>query len=147
MADLSTEQAWDLIKKRKTFLDSRPIKLPSGGKHHRLLMGDSVRERFKLSMIRAPSGRSKLTFHKMDSANTPLLRLDLGDHVPTHVNPDKTSVRGPHLHIYREGYGDAWAVPLTSHHEFSGVCDVGGALNELCEFCNIANPPPVQLAM
>ena len=37
------------------------------------------------------------------------MRLDIEG--PPHRNPDGQEVPCPHLHIYREGYGDKWAVP------------------------------------
>jgi len=42
--------------------------------------------------------------------NIGLVRLDAA---PYHSNPDGTEIRNqPHLHIYREGYGLAFAEPV-----------------------------------
>jgi hypothetical protein len=37
------------------------------------------------------------------------MRLDLDG--PPHRNPDDEEIPWPHLHVYREGYGDKWASP------------------------------------
>jgi len=34
------------------------------------------------------------------------------DNAAQHVNPDGTVLRGPHLHVFREGQGLAWAEPI-----------------------------------
>lgn len=41
-----------------------------------------------------------------------LLRLDIDG--PPHDNPDGTTVKCPHIHIYKEGYNLAWAYPLST---------------------------------
>ena len=42
--------------------------------------------------------------------NIGLCRIDAA---PYHTNPDGTELRNtPHMHIYREGYGDKWAEPI-----------------------------------
>lgn len=50
-----------------------------------------------------------------------LVRLDLGG--APHRNPDGEEVPVPHLHVYREGYGDKWAVPV-SVNRFGNLADV-----------------------
>ena len=41
--------------------------------------------------------------------HVPLARID---NAAQHVNPDGTVLRGPHLHIFKEGEGLAWAEPI-----------------------------------
>ena len=41
------------------------------------------------------------------------MRLDIAG--PPHRNPDGVEMACPHLHVYREGYGDKWAVALLTN--------------------------------
>ncbi len=65
-------------------------------------------------------------------------RLDFGG--APHRNPDGEEVGSPHLHLYREGYGDKWACPVPPDH-FSNLDDLWLTLQEFMRFCNIAEPP------
>ncbi|GEM_PF-2690004 len=54
-----------------------------------------------------------LTFiHRITRNN--ICRLDYGRFIQSHSNPDGTIVAGPHLHVYREGFDDKYAIPLSS---------------------------------
>lgn len=44
-------------------------------------------------------------------ANEILLRLDVGC-TAKHTNPDGTIVEGPHIHRYREGFDEKFAMPI-----------------------------------
>jgi hypothetical protein len=52
---------------------------------------------------------TKATFQNRARAVIILYRLDI-DGAP-HRNPDDQEVPCPHLHVYREGFGDKWATP------------------------------------
>ncbi len=49
-----------------------------------------------------------VTFQLRHEHGEVLLRLDFG---PSHPNPGRVIIGSPHLHRYREGWGDAWATP------------------------------------
>ena len=49
----------------------------------------------------------------------------------------------PHLHVYREGYGDKWAMPVPTD-QFRAVTDVWTAFEDFLRFCNITRPPNVK---
>ena len=68
-----------------------------------------------------------------------LLRLDLG--FGGHRNPDDTEIRGPHLHVYREGYGDKWAYSLPKN--FTNSEDVFITLDEFMNYANIITKPNI----
>jgi hypothetical protein len=70
-----------------------------------------------------------------------LVRLDLAG--PTHRNPDGEEVPCPHLHLYREGYGDKWAKPLPADI-FSAPTDLWATLQAFQVFCNITQPPHIE---
>jgi hypothetical protein len=63
-----------------------------------------------------------------------LARLDFGG--APHRNPDDQEIPYPHRHLYREGYGDRWAIPLPAER-FSDVSDSWLLLLELMQFVNI----------
>lgn len=70
-----------------------------------------------------------------------LLRLDIDG--PTHENPDGTEVPTPHLHVYREGFADKWAIPLPSNR-FTSVEDLAHTFREFLEYCNVIDIPNIQ---
>lgn len=70
-----------------------------------------------------------------------LVRLDLGG--APHRNPDGEEISVPHLHVYREGFGDKWAtaVPLD---RFTATRDVWRTFEDFLRFCNITQPPHIE---
>lgn len=69
-----------------------------------------------------------------------LVRLDLGG--APHRNPDDTEVPAPHLHIYREGYGDKWAIAVPAEH-FRDTGDRWATLEDFLRYCNVTQPPRI----
>ena len=70
-----------------------------------------------------------------------LVRLDFNG--PPHRNPDGTDILCPHLHIYREGYGDKWAIALPKA-KFSNETDPWVMLQDFMNYCNIEEKPNIQ---
>jgi len=68
------------------------------------------------------------------------MRLDLDG--PPHTNPDGQEIPCPHLHIYREGYGDKWASPLPAAR-YPNVKDLFSTFEEFMRHCNITQPPQI----
>jgi len=48
----------------------------------------------------------------------------------------------PHLHVYREGYGDKWAVPVPA--EFTDTSDLVCTLRDFMKYCNVQECPSIQ---
>ena len=48
----------------------------------------------------------------------------------------------PHLHIYREGYGDKWAIPVPANR-FRTTDNVWMSFEDFLQFCNITKPPDI----
>jgi hypothetical protein len=69
-----------------------------------------------------------------------LLRLDIDG--PPHVNPDGVEVPSPHLHVYREGYGDKWAEPAPA--DFSDTSNLPRTLEDFLKYCKVERIPLVQ---
>jgi hypothetical protein len=70
-----------------------------------------------------------------------LVRLDLGG--APHRNPDGEDIPVPHLHVYREGFGDKWAVAVPAD-QFTATSDVWRTLDEFLRFCNVTQPPHIE---
>jgi hypothetical protein len=69
------------------------------------------------------------------------MRLDLDG--PPHRNPDGEEIPCPHLHRYREGYGDKWAV-LAPIERYSDTLDLFSTFEQFMRHCNVTEPPIVQ---
>ena len=70
-----------------------------------------------------------------------LVRLDLGG--PPHRNPDGEEIGTPHIHVYREGYGDKWAFPVLGNR-FRALADAWTTLEDFFRYCNVTRPPLVR---
>lgn len=81
---------------------------------------------------------SKLKFHTRSHKVIVLARLDI-DGAP-HTNPDGEILDGTHLHIYREGYEDKWAEPLSSD-DFKNPSNIRQIYGDFCRYCNIETLP------
>jgi hypothetical protein len=68
------------------------------------------------------------------------MRLDLDG--PPHRNPDDREIPCPHLHIYREGYGDKWAVPAPLDR-YPNIQDLFSTFEAFMRHCNITSPPQI----
>ena len=70
-----------------------------------------------------------------------LIRLDFGG--APHRNPDDQEIACPHLHLYREGFGDKWAVSVPIDR-FPRIGDLWRTLEDFMRFCNITQPPQIE---
>ncbi len=86
---------------------------------------------------------TKATYQNRARNVVVLFRLDLNG--PPHRNPDGFEIECPHLHIYRENYGDKWAYPVPTSIQI----DSGNLLVTFESFmrhCNITVPPRIMQA-
>jgi hypothetical protein len=70
-----------------------------------------------------------------------LVRLNFGG--APHRNPDGEEIDSPHLHLYREGFGDKWAIPVPGD-VFGDVTDQWRTLQDFMQYCNIAEIPLIR---
>lgn len=82
----------------------------------------------------------KVKMHDRARQVVVLVRLDLGG--PPHRNPDGEEIGTPHIHVYREGYGDKWAFPVPT--DFRAVADLWTTLDDFFRYCNVTRPPLIQ---
>jgi len=73
------------------------------------LISANKRENFLLDVTRGRINLKKVTYQNRARTAVILARLDIAG--PPHVNPDGQEIPCPHLHTYREGFGDKWAEP------------------------------------
>lgn len=99
------------------------------------------RENFMLDVTRAQIKLTKATFQNRARQAIVLLRLDLDG--PPHRNPDGTEIPCPHLHTYREGFGDKWAVPAPVER-YPNPLDLPSTCEAFLQHCNITGPSKMQ---
>jgi hypothetical protein len=104
------------------------------------LASPDKREQFLLDVRRGRIDLLKVTHQNRGRAVVVLVRLDLGG--PPHRNPDGEEVRCPHFHIYREGFGDKWALPVPAER-FPDLSDYWRTLQDFMGYCNVTKPPVI----
>lgn len=104
------------------------------------LFSEDHREEFSLDITRSRIVLEKNTFQNRARKAVILARLDIGG--SPHRNPDGEEIPCPHLHLYREGYGDKWAIPLPPC--FAGHDDPWRLMEEFMDFCHIVRRPPIE---
>jgi len=78
----------------------------------------------------------------------PFIVLLRFDSMGTHTNPDGDgkSFRGPHVHIYREGFGDKIAFPVSEIGLDENNLKREAVLPVFLRYCNIQSHPPIKSA-
>ena len=99
------------------------------------------RENFLLDILRFQIKLTKATYQNRARVAITLYRLDI-DGAP-HRNPDGEEIPCPHLHIYREGFGDRWAIPAPIAR-FPDTSDLFATLDAFMHHCNIAEQPVIE---
>lgn len=105
------------------------------------LQSPDKREMFMLDITRSQIKLIKGTYQNRARGVVILARLDFGG--APHRNPDDQEVECPHLHVYREGFGDRWAMPLPAER-FTDPGSPWLLLLEFMQFVNITVPPDIQ---
>lgn len=141
---LTQNEADRLIALPKLLADKSTLQFPRAGDALQLdAKSEDGREAFLIDANRKGRIRlKKCTYQERYAVIEILLRLDIGG--PPHENPDGTIVACPHLHTYREGYGDKWADP-TNPGLVSNPTDLALVLHDfLSKLCNVRNVPQIQ---
>jgi len=147
--ELSQGEADILIALRKEAQREERINLPTGGESLDVpLLSTNRREKFVLGIWRARRKLSKMTLTNRGREIIMLVRLDL-DGAP-HTNhyhndhyPDEETIGCPHLHVYREGYGDTLAI-LPPQDVFRDLSDPYAALEDFMQYCNVVRFPIIE---
>ena len=140
--DLTQAEADALIAMEKHREDDQAWDYPAfGGSISIPLVSADKRESFMLDVSRGGIDLLKGTYQNRARQVLVLLRLDLGG--GPHRNPDGEELRCPHLHVYREGYGDKCAIPLPQS-AFPHLSDLFQTLEDFMRYCNITRPPMIE---
>ncbi len=102
------------------------------------LMSPDRRERFMLDIARGKIDLAREVLQNRARQVVILLRLETAG--PRHRNPDGEEVSCPHIHYYREGFGDKFAYPVPSD-QFRDLSDSRQTLEDFMRLCNITEPP------
>ena len=136
---LTQAEADALIAMPKYRVDDHQWDYPGlGGKVSVPLVGENMRENFLLDVSRGRIDLSKGTYQNRARQTMILVRIDFGG--SPHRNPDGEEIPSPHLHVYREGYGDKWAVQVPPEN-FPTLQDHCETLYDFMKYRNIAQPP------
>jgi len=141
MADLNLLQseADALIAMEKIKIDDTKWDYPPGsGKAIIPLVSRDKRENFLLDMRLGKIDLLKGTLQNRGRQVVVLVRLDYGG--APHRNPDGKEIPSPHLHLYREGYGDKWASPVRLE-VFSDIKNGWQTLLDFMKYCHIVESP------
>jgi hypothetical protein len=144
MADINLTQAEAdaLIEMEKHRVDDNEWLFPSPGERIAIpLVSVDKRETFTLDVTRARIKLTKATYQERARQAIVLMRLDLDG--PPHRNPDDQEIPCPHLHVYREGYGDKWATAAPVDR-YSDCADLFSTFEVFMKHCNITEPPAIQ---
>ena len=144
MADMHLTQAEAdaLIAMEKVRVNEDRSDFPMSGQSLVLaLQSADKREQFMLDLRHGRIDLRKVKMQTRGRQVVVLVRLDLGG--APHRNPDDVEIPAPHLHIYREGFGDKWAVAVPAER-FRNVDDVWATLQDFLSFCNISQPPHIE---
>ena len=141
-ANLTQAEADALIAMEKRRSDDTEWSYPDLGGYVTIpLVSIDRRESFLLDLRRGRIDLSKGTYQNRGRQVVVLARLDFGG--APHRNPDGEEIGSPHLHLYREGFGDKWAIPVSDDH-FPNLHDAWQTLQDFMRYCNIVEPPMIQ---
>jgi len=140
--NLTQSEADDFINMEKVRVDDQNSDYPSlGGRITIPITSRNKRENFLLDVSRGKIDLIKGSYQNRAMQIVILIRLDFGGQ--SHRNPDGQEISSPHLHMYREGYGDKWAVPIPAQ-DFPNIQDLWQTLQDFMKYCNIVEPPNIQ---
>lgn len=140
--DLTQDEADSLIAMPKFRTNDDVMYYPDQGSSLTIpLISTDKKENFLLDIKRGRIDLQKATYQNRARQTVILVRLDLSG--APHRNPDGEEVACPHLHVYRERYGDKWAGPVPGDI-FVNTGDLWQALVDFMRYCNITEPPDIQ---
>lgn len=138
---LTQAEADALIALAKHRVDATEWGYPDfGGAISIPLVSSDRREQFLLDLRRGRIDLARGTYQNRSRQVVVLVRLDFGG--APHRKPDGEEMGSPHLHVYREGYGDKWAVPVPGD-QFTDLGDPWRTPEDFMRFCNIVELPNI----
>ncbi|MBA7515330.1 hypothetical protein ES705_07369 [subsurface metagenome] len=133
-----------LIKLEKRFETSHELVLgPAPLSWERNINAIKTKDTFIFDFYRGSFELSKYTYNKRYRQTIILLRYDANGR---HTNPDGATFDGPHVHIYKEGFDDKFAYPVTD----IGIDETDGmkaVLEKFLIYRNVKSIPSIQTTM
>ena len=140
--NLTQIEADKLIQLEKVRIDDTEWKFAQYGKKISIpLVSIDKNENFSLDLYRGKINFRKCSYQNRGRSAIVLVRIDFNG--APHRNPDGEEIGPNHLHIYREEYGDKWAIPIPED-KFSDMEDFWQVLRDFMRFCNIIKPPIIK---
>ena len=136
--ELSQQEADALIAMPKIPASQQTYDYPNAGNLSIPLVSEDHRENFHLDIWRSGMVLAKGRYQSRARNVVILLRLDFGG--SPHRNPDGTELPCPHLHVYREGFADKWAVAVPGD-KFGKIDDAWQSLMDFMDFCGLVRKP------
>jgi hypothetical protein len=127
----------------KVLSGTAPARFPQPGQFCQLdVVSVDGREAFVIDVNRKGTLKlTKCTYQERYAVIEILVRLDIDG--PVHENPDGVEVPTPHVHMFREGFGDRWAAPISTA-DFSDTTDLQKTFTEFLGFCHVQAPANMQ---
>lgn len=136
---LTQAEADALLRLEKVPASSDTFHFPDlGGRIEVPLVSRNRREQFSLDINRK---RIALTTGYQTRARQVIVLARL-DFAAPHRNPDGTEVGVPHLHVYREGFGDRWAIGIPEGL-LTDPSDSWQVLHDFMVYCAVVERPAI----
>lgn len=144
---LSQEEADSLIEALKEIKDlSGTFPFPRPGEYKKIdLLSQDGKHSFVVDVNKKGSINfsKKCTYQGRYQKDIPLLRLDVEG--PEHTNPDGEVLPKTHLHVYKEGLGDRFAIAVPS--DFSNTEDLVQTLIDFLIYFKASNADSLEIEM
>lgn len=141
-----TQTEYDfLMKQDKVFDDDlTSIQLGPAPIHWtRQINSSATNDIFLLDFYRGSFELSKYTINKRYRQTIIMLRYD---NAGRHTNPDGVLFEGQHVHLYKEGYNDKFAFPV-SVIDVTDNDSMEVVFNKIMQFCNVKKFPSIEVPM
>ena len=140
--DLAQSEADSLRRLEKRRVDDKEWDYPGmGGGISIPLISRDGKEPFILDIRRGRVNLAKGSYQNRARRTIVLARLCFGG--SAHQNPDGKPVGSPHIHMYREDYGDKWAHALPGN-AFTDMADRLKTFDDFLGLCNVVEPPYIR---
>jgi hypothetical protein len=141
-----TQKEYDFLMVQDKEFDDLipPIQLgPAPIQWTRQIKSPTIKEIFQLDFYRGSFELTKYTINKRHRQTIIMLRYDNGGR---HTNPDGVILEGSHVHLYREGYNDKFAYPI-SEIGITNSDSMEIVFNKIMQFCNVKKFPIIEVSM
>ncbi len=136
--NLTQAEADLLLQMEKIKVNDEEHSLPDlGGSISIPLISLDKKEHFLLDISRGRINLKRQKYQTRAREAIVLVRLDLSS---PHRNPNGEEIGTPHIHLYKEGYGDKWA-SLLPEGVFTNLNDSWQTLVDFMRFCNVVQSP------